>query len=299
LLDAGQLAELSEFFGPVHRIDMTFSSALGVPGARCSVAQLSSTPLSSSGRPGLLLLSDRGINAENAALPALLATAAVWRAMVREGLWDLPLVVESAQVFDTHHVALLVAAGASAVVPYLADHFAESLEPGGTERTRAAINAGLRKVLARMGVSTLASYRNSHLFEIVGLAEDFCTEFFEDVADFPGQKSLDDLLNDYLRMHKAGFSGASDDLADSGLFRFRKGAELHANSPEIVRRLHAHVRAPDAGKYAAFEELAESQGAVFLRDLLETVPASAPIPIDEVEPVDAIVRHFSTQAMSL
>jgi glutamate synthase domain-containing protein 2/glutamate synthase domain-containing protein 1/glutamate synthase domain-containing protein 3 len=298
IIGAGQLAELSATFGPVHRMDFTFPAPMGVPGARCSITQLS-TPLSGSGRPGLLLLSDRGINSERAVLPALLATATVWKAMVRDGLWDVPLIVESAQVFDTHHVALLVAAGASAVVPYLADQFAESLEAGGAERMRTAINAGLRKVLARMGVSTLASYRNSHLFEIVGLNEDFCAEFFEDVADFPGQKSLDDLLNDYLRMHKAGFSGVSDDLADSGLFRFRKGAELHANSPEIVRRLHAHVRAPDAGKYAAFEELAESQGTVFLRDLLETVPASSPIPIDEVEPVDAIVRHFSTQAMSL
>jgi glutamate synthase (ferredoxin) len=231
-------------------------------------------------------------------LPALLATATVWKAMVRDGLWDVPLIVESAQIFDTHHVALLVAAGASAVVPYLADQFAESLEAGGAERMRIAITAGLRKVLARMGVSTLASYRNSQLFEIVGLSEDFCAEFFEDVADFPGQKSLDDLLSDYLRMHKAGFSGASDDLADAGLFRFRKGAELHANSPEIVRRLHAHVKSPDAGKYAAFEELAEGHGTIFLRDLLETVPAS-PIPIDEVEPVEAIVRNFSTQAMSL
>ncbi len=298
IIAASQLGELSATFGPVHRVDFTFPAPKGVSGARCCITQLS-TPLSGSGRPGLLLLSDRGISNEHAALPALLATAMVWKAMVRDQLWDVPLIVESAQAFDTHHVALLVAAGASAVVPYLADQFAESLEPGGAERMRAAINAGLRKVLARMGVSTLASYRNSHLFEIVGLNEDFCAEFFEDVADFPGQKSLDDLLSDYLRMHKAGFSGASDDLADSGLFRFRKGAELHANSPEIVRRLHAHVRAPEAGKYAAFEELAESQGTVFLRDLLETVPASSPIPIDEVEPVDAIVRHFSTQAMSL
>jgi glutamate synthase domain-containing protein 2/glutamate synthase domain-containing protein 1/glutamate synthase domain-containing protein 3 len=297
VIGAGQLGELSATFGPVHRVDFTFPAPNGVPGARCSIAQLS-TPLSSSGRPGLLLLSDRGINGERAALPALLATAVLWKSMVRQGLWDVPLVVESAQVFDTHHVALLVAAGASAVVPYLADHFAEALEPGGTERTRSAINAGLRKVLARMGVSTLASYRNSHLFEIVGLSEDFCAEFFEDVADFPGQKSLDDLLTDYLRMHKAGFSAVSDDLADAGLFRFRKGAELHANSPEIVRRLHAHVRAPDAGKYAAFEELAENHGPIFLRDLLETVPSS-PVPVEEVEPLDAIVRRFSTQAMSL
>ena len=298
IIAAGQLAELSATFGPVHHVDFTFPAPMGVSGARCSITQLS-TPLSGSGRPGLLLLSDRGISGERAVLPALLATATAWKAMVRDGLWDVPLIVESAQVFDTHHVALLVAAGASAVVPYLADQFAESLEAGGAERMRTAINAGLHKVLARMGVSTLASYRNSHLFEIVGLNEDFCSEFFEDVADFPGQKSLDDLLNDYLRMHTAGFSGPSDDLADSGLFRFRKGAELHANSPEIVRRLHAHVRAPSAGKYAAFEELAESHGTVFLRDLLETVPASSPISVDEVEPVESIVRHFSTQAMSL
>src|SRR5712692_1185776 len=297
LISAGQLAELSATFGPVQHIDFTFSAPNGVPGARCSLAQLT-TPLSGGGRPGLLLLSDRGIRSERAALPALLATAAVWKAMVREGLWDVPPIVESAQVFDTHHVALLMAAGASAVVPYLAEQFAESLEAGGTERMHAAVEAGLRKVLARMGVSTMASYRNSHLFEIVGLAEDLCAEYFEDAADFPGQKSLDDLLADYLRMHGAAFSGASHELADAGLYRFRKGAELHANSPEIVRRMHVHVRAPESGKFSAFEELAESNGTVFLRDLLETVPAP-PLPIEEVEPADAIVRRFSTQAMSL
>lgn len=298
LLSAGQLAELSELFAPVHRIEMTFSSALGVPGARCSFAQLSSTPLSSGGRPGLLLLSDRGIAADKAALPALLATAAVWKAMVREGLWDVPLIVESAQVFDTHHVALLVAAGASAVVPYLADDFAESLEPEGASRMRAAVTAGLRKVLARMGVSTLASYRNSHLFEIVGLSADLCAEYFEDAADYPGSKTLDDLFADYLRMHTAAFSSQSAQLGDAGLYRFRKGAELHATSPEVVRRMHAHVHAPEAGHYSAFEELTDQQGPVFLRDLLETVPGT-PVSVEEVESVSTILRRFSTQAMSL
>src|SRR5947207_118095 len=146
VISAGQLSQLSAIFGTEQRIDITFPAATGVPGARCSFAQLSTTPLSGSGRPGLFLLSDRAIDAHRAPLPALLATAAVWKAMVREGLWDVPLIVESAQVFDTHHVALLVAAGASAVVPYLADEFAESLEPGGLEKARAAINAGLRKV---------------------------------------------------------------------------------------------------------------------------------------------------------
>jgi len=298
LIGAGQLAALTAIAGPVQQIDITFPASTGVPGARCSFAQLSTTPLSSGGRPGLLLLSDRGISADRATLPALLATAAVWKAMVREGLWDVPLIVESAQVFDTHHVALLVAAGASAVVPYLADEFAESIEEGGTARVRAAVDAGLRKVLARMGVSTLASYRNSQLFEIVGLSEEICAACFEDAADFPGQKSLDCLLGDYLQMHAAAYSGPSEDLGDAGLYRFRKGAELHANSPEVVRRMHAHVRAPDAKKYSAFEELAEHQGPVFLRDLLET-PPGAPVPLEEVESQDSILQRFSTQAMSL
>src|SRR5205814_1344880 len=248
-----QLSQLTEIFGSVHRIDFTFPAVAGVPGARCSFAQLSTNPLSGNGRPGLLLLSDRAINADRASLPALLALAAVLKAMVRDGWWDVPLIVESAQVFDTHHVALLVAAGASAVVPYLADEFAESLEPGGLEKARAAINAGLRKVLARMGVSTLASYRNSHLFEIVGLSEDLCAEVFEDAADFPGQKSLDDLLGDYLHLHKAAFSGESDDLANAGLYRFRKGAELDVSSAECVGRLGAHVPAPGPNTHSAFD----------------------------------------------
>jgi glutamate synthase domain-containing protein 2/glutamate synthase domain-containing protein 1/glutamate synthase domain-containing protein 3 len=298
VITPGQLSQLAGIFGPEHRIDFTFPAAAGVPGARCSFAQLSTTPLSSNDPPGLLLLSDRAISAERAALPALLATAAVWKAMVRERLWDVPLIVESAQVFDTHHVALLMAAGASAVVPYLADQFAESLEPGGAEKARTAINAGLRKVLARMGVSTLASYRNSHLFEIVGLSQDLCEELFEDASDYPGQKSLDELLADYLKMHQFAFSGEAEELADAGLYRFRKGAELHATSPEVVRRLHAFVKAPSAKQYSVFEELAEAQGTIFLRDLLDTVP-DTPVALEEVEPVDAIVQRFSTQAMSL
>src|SRR5215472_3849191 len=293
-----QLSQLTGIFGSVHRIDFTFPAAAGVPGARCSLSQLSTTTLSSTDPPGLLLLSDRTISRERAPLPALLATAAVWKAMVREGLWDVPLIVESAQVFDTHHVALLIATGASAVVPYLADQFAESLEPGGAEKAHAAIRAGLRKVLARMGVSTLASYRNSHLFEIVGLSQELSEQFFEDAADYPGQKSLDGLLGDYLKMHKAAFSGEAEELADAGLYRFRKGAELHATSPEVVRRLHAFVKMPSAKQYSVFEELAETQGTIFLRDLLDTTPETA-VPLEEVEPVEVIVKRFSTQAMSL
>src|SRR5580704_15124929 len=175
VINAAQLASLLAQLGAadssVSQLDLTFPASTGVPGARRAIAQLSTTPLSSGARPGLLLLSDRAIDAERAPLPAMLATAAVWKAMVRAGWWDVPLIVESAQVFDTHHVALLVACGASAVMPSLALEFAAApeivaLEPRAVDAVSTAIHAGLRKVLARMGVSTLASYRNSHLFEI-------------------------------------------------------------------------------------------------------------------------------------
>jgi glutamate synthase domain-containing protein 2/glutamate synthase domain-containing protein 1/glutamate synthase domain-containing protein 3 len=298
ILTESEYADLAAQFGPVQPIDFTFPANTGVPGARGAIAQCSSTPLGGNARPGLFLLSDRGVGPERASLPALLATAAAWKAITREGMWNVPLVVETAQAFDTHHVALLVAAGASAVVPYLMEQFAEAQEPGGMSKVRNAVYAGLRKVLARMGVSTLSSYRNSYLFEIVGLCEDLCAEFFEDAADFAGQKTLDDLLSDYLRMHKEAFARTAEDLPDAGLFRFRKGAELHANSPEVVRRMHAHAKTPSGGKYSAFEELSDANGVVFLRDLLDTV-ASTPVPLEEVEPAEEIVKKFSTQAMSL
>ncbi len=298
VLGSGQLADLSSLIGPVRRVEFTFPAAKGVPGARQCLAQLSATPLSSDERPGLLLLSDRGISRERAALPALLATAAVWKKLSSEGLWDVPVIVESAQVFDTHHVALLIAAGATAVVPYLAEQLAESIETGGTDRMHKAIDLGLRKVLARMGISTLASYRNSYLFEILGLEKALCEEFFEDAAIYPGQKSLEDLLDDYLRMHSAAFKRSSDELVDTGFYRFRKGGELHANSPEVVRRLHAHARSPETNSFSQFEELGRNESPVFLRDLLE-IGSGRVIPIEEVEPLDTILQRFSTQAMSL
>ncbi len=298
ILSAAELASLCGELPPVQTIDFTFSPKLGVPGARRCLTQCKTTPLSGGDRPGLLLLSDRGIGPERAALPALLAAANAWKSLVNQGLADVPMVVESAQIFDTHHVAMLLAAGASAVVPYLAEEFAETEEAGAFGKVRKGITAGLRKVLARMGISTLASYRNSHLFELLGLDEDICREYFEDAACYPGSKTLDSLLQDYLQMHGAGYSGTTDDLADHGLYRFRKGAELHATSPELVRRMHAHVRKPDQGSYSAFEQLAKAESPTFLRDLLEMLPEQ-PIALEDVEPLESILARFSTQAMSL
>src|SRR5215468_861788 len=292
VLSVTELATLSAAFSRVELIDFTCSSTQGVPGARRSLTQCKTTPLSSSDRPELLLLSDRSVGPGRAALPALLAAASAWKSLVSAGWADVPLVVESAQIFDTHHVAMLLAVGASAVVPYLAEEFAEQEEPGAFDKVRKGIAGGLRKVLARMGISTLASYRNSHLFEILGLDEDICREYFEDAGFYPGTKTLDALLQDYLKMHMTAYSGPAGDLADFGLYRFRGGAERHATSPEFVRRMHAHMRKPSPENYRAVEELSKAEGAIFLRELLEMRPEQ-PLALSEVEPLEAVLARFS------
>ena len=298
ILSAAELADLRVKLAPVQTVDFTWPSTLGVPGARHCLTQCKTTPLSSGERPELLLLSDRAIGPDRAALPVLLAAATTWKSLVAQGLVNVPLVVETAQVLETHHVAMLLAVGASAVVPYLAEDFAESEEAGAFEKVRKGMLAGLRKVLARMGISTLASYRNSHLFEVLGLDEDICHDYFEDAARYPGSKALDSLLKDYLEMHESAYAPSGNELADRGLYRFRKGAELHSTSPEFVRRMHAHIKQPAPEKYSAFEDLSKAASPTFLRDLLEMVPEQ-PILLEEVESAESILARFSTQAMSL
>jgi glutamate synthase (ferredoxin) len=298
ILSTAEFADLRGKLAPAERIDFTYSSTHGVPGARHCLTQCKTTPRSGGDRPELLLLSDRAVGPDRASLPVLLATTSAWKSLVAQGLAHVPLVVETAQVFDTHHLALLLAAGASAVVPYLAEDFAETEEVGAFERVRNGMLAGLRKVLARMGISTLASYRNSQLFELLGLDEDICHDFFEDAAHYPGSKTLDSLLQDYLDMHEAAYSLSGAELADHGLYRFRKGAELHSSSPEFVRRMHAHVKQPATATFNALEELAQADGPTFLRDLLEMVPEQ-PLLMEDVEPAESILARFSTQAMSL
>ncbi|HTA60728.1 MAG TPA: glutamate synthase central domain-containing protein, partial [Candidatus Baltobacteraceae bacterium] len=142
VLSAAELAALCAAIPVLQVIDTSFPATTGVSGARRCLTQCLATPLSSGERPGLLLLSDRNVSSERAALPVLLATAKLWKSAVRQGYADVPLIVESAQVFETHHVAMLLAAGASAVVPYLAEEFAESEEPGAFKKVRSGIYNG-------------------------------------------------------------------------------------------------------------------------------------------------------------
>src|SRR6266446_1172086 len=191
LLDGGQLQLLKKELGTTERIAFTFLAEDGVEAAKAALARLQEDVKTAATKaPGLILLTDRGVDPKRAALPALLALAAAWKSMVEAGAQHIPLVIESGQVIDTHHVALLVAAGASAVFPYLALEQASHMKPGGAVAYRGAVEKGLRKVIARMGISTIASYRNSHLFEIIGLDPEVCSQFFEDASSSLAGKSL-------------------------------------------------------------------------------------------------------------
>ena len=299
LLGVPQLLFMQECFTPCRKIDVTFPAATGVAGAKQALEAIR-RELSRTDRKErrLVVLSDRRVSAERAALPILLATAAAWRAMVDAGNFRVPLVVETVQALETHHVALLLAVGATAVCPFLALQLAEQHEANGAANYCTAVNAGLRKVLSRMGISSLASYRNAQLFEVVGLSADVCAEFLESAASFAEAVSLDEILAGYLHNHALAFSFSQDGLKDAGLYRYRREGEVHGTFPELMRKLHGHAEKPDEESYRAFELLAAGRSPVAIRDLLE-VSFSGSIELSEVEAESEILRRFSTQAMSV
>jgi glutamate synthase domain-containing protein 2/glutamate synthase domain-containing protein 1/glutamate synthase domain-containing protein 3 len=298
LLDDGQLHDLRSAF-QVHEFSLNYLTREGVAGAHAILDEIHemAARLVDSDAP-LLLLHDRGISREQAAFPALLVVAAVCKSLTHAGRWRVPIIVETGQVLDTHHVAMLVAAGASGVYPYLALEQASSLRPDGVARFRFAIEKGLRKVIARMGVSTIASYRNSYLFEVLGLEQSLCDEYFDGAACVPGGKTPDSVFEDYLANHIAAYSTNEATLTDAGLYRFRKNGEQHSNAPEVVRRMHRFIQAPSEQNFKAFDELAGERKDHAFRDLVEIQKRPA-IEVSEVEAESSLLSRFSTQAMSL
>jgi glutamate synthase (ferredoxin) len=301
ILDAGQTAVLENLLlRPVLIVDLTFYAADGVAGAQAALERIRDDIAEAMiiNEPAMILLTDRDATEKRAAVPVMLAVAAAWKEVVRAGGHRVPIVVESGQVIETHHLAMLIAVGASAVYPYLAMELAAAAEPDGAANYRTAVEGGFRKVLARMGISTVASYRNSHLFETIGLDREITEEFFEDASVKLGGQTLDQLLEDSLAAHTRAFSTDAATLQDAGLFRFRHSGERHSNSPELVRRMHRYIKAATPENYASFAELGKTREAVAVRDQLEIVPGHA-ISLGRVESEAAIMSRFCAQAMSL
>ncbi len=235
-----------------------------------------------------LILSDRGVDAKQAAIPSLLAASAVHQHLVREDLrMTTSIVIDTGEARDDHQIAALLAFGADAVCPWLAFALAETDEA--RLRYRRAICKGLLKIMSKMGVSTMRSYRGAQLFEAIGIADEVIDRHFPGTTSHLGGIGLTEIERDVLARHSAAFSSDAP-LEDAGIFRYRQNGEAHAYEPKVVKALHAL-------DYKTYAEIVRSRQPIVLRDLLELRRAESPI--EDVEPVSSIVRRFMTAAMSL
>ena len=262
----------------------------------------------------ILILSDRGVNEELAPVPSLLATAGVHHHLVREGTRTrCALVLESGDAREVHHVALLIGYGAGAVNPYLAfetlDDMIQQHIVEGLAHERAvinyikALNKGILKVMSKMGISTLQSYCGAQIFEAIGLERKFVDKYFTWTASRIGGADIDIIAREVRQRHQRAFpprSAAPAELETGGEYRWRRDGEMHLFNPETVYKLQHATR---TGQYAIYKEYThlvndQSRRLGTLRGLLDFKSDAGAIPIEEVEPVEAILKRFATGAMS-
>ncbi|MFP8890015.1 glutamate synthase large subunit [Natrialbaceae archaeon A-CW2] len=258
----------------------------------------------------VVVLSDRGVDADRVAVPSLLATGAVHHHLVRNGLRNhAGIVVESADPRTVHQFATLVGYGADAINPYLAYQTIEDITagPDGADIEVAidayvgALEDGILKTMAKMGISTIESYQGAQIFEAVGLDSSLVDEYFEGTENRTEGIGLAEIEADLLERHDAAFDVDETKLERQGEFEHRTDGIKHQWNPQTVGTLQQAVRSGDYERYQEFAELINDQSTELqtLRGLLEFDSDRDPIPIEEVEPVTDIVERFSTAAMSL
>ncbi len=262
----------------------------------------------------IIILSDRGVNMKLAPIPSLLATAGVHHHLVREGTRNrAALVIETGEAREVHHLALLIGYGAGAVNPYLAfetidDMIRSGMLPGLTQEKAVksyikALNKGVLKVMSKMGISTLQSYRGAQIFEAVGLDNEFVDRYFTHTASRIGGVGIDAIAEEVRARHLLAFPQrpvADRDLDEGGEYQWRRDGEFHLFNPDTVYKLQHATR---SGQYQVYKEYTrsvneQSRKRATLRGLFELKLAATPVPIDEVEPVESILKRFATGAMS-
>ncbi|MZI88818.1 glutamate synthase large subunit [Dickeya dianthicola] len=257
----------------------------------------------------LLVLTDRGIAQDRLPVPAPMAVGAIQTRLVEKSLrCDANIIVETASARDPHHFAVLFGFGATAIYPYLAYETLAGLVDNHTidkpyrtvmQNYRNGINKGLYKIMSKMGISTIASYRCSKLFEAVGLHNDVASRCFQGVVSRIGGASFSDFEQDLQNLSKRAWLKRQK-LDQGGLLKFVYGGEYHAYNPDVVKTLQAAVHSGNYQDYQQYAKLVNERPASMLRDLLAVQPqAGAAIPLEQVEPDSELFKRFDTAAMSI
>ena len=256
----------------------------------------------------LIILSDQGLSKEVAAIPTLLAVSGLHQHLVRQGTrTKVSMIVETGEARDIHQLCMLIGYGADAIHPYLAFATIQDLflngKLGEMELSKAinnyikAVTKGIVKVLSKMGISTIQSYRGAQIFEAVGIHPDVIDQYFTGTSVQLGGIKLETIAKEALIRHEKAFENEEQTLNVGGDFKWRKGGEEHAFSPDIIRLLKQACRTNDYEQYKTYTEKANQSKLIFVRDLF-SFKKTNPIPIEEVESVESIVRRFKTGAMS-
>jgi len=316
-LDLETIRHLTQRQFPTATISMVFHRDSGAEGLREGVARICRLASESiDAGSSVLVLSDRHIDAAHVPIPSLLATAAVHQHLVREGNRTAAgLVVETGEVREVHHLALLIGYGAEAVSPYLAfetlhdlhrrDLLPVDLDAATAERRFIdALCKGLLKTMARMGISTIQSYCGAQIFECVGLDASVVDEYFNGTVSRVGGAGIGVIAAEAVARHRRAFPDVRPSTAvleDRGEYRWRRSGEAHLWGPEVIGRLQHAVRSGDETVFREYLALADSAARSngTLRGLLDILPAADSIPVHEVEPAAPIAQRFATGAMSL
>ncbi|GIZ12797.1 glutamate synthase large subunit [Pseudomonas sp. NCCP-436] len=289
-----------------HVIDMNYDESLGLEAAVRNMADQAEEAV----RAGkvLLVLTDRHIGPGKLPAHASLVTGAVHHRLVEQGLrCDCNILVETATARDPHHYAVLIGFGASAVYPYLAYEVLGDLIRTGEvlgdlyevfKHYRKGIAKGLLKILSKMGISTIASYRGAQLFEAVGLADEVTELCFRGVASRIQGARFVDLENEQKLLAFEAWNNRKP-IQQGGLLKFVYGGEYHAYNPDVVRTLQEAVQQGSYEKFKEYSRLVDTRPVSMIRDLLKVREAAAPIPLDEVEPLESIFKRFDAAGISL
>ena len=306
------------------KIEISFETEKGEEGLRLALDNIcKEAEQSVDDGVNYIILTDRDIDDSRAAIPSLLAVSAVHHHLISvQKRVQTALIVESGEIREVMHAALLLGYGASAICPYMTFAVLDNLvknhkiqEDYATAEAHyiKAVDKGLKKVMSKMGISTIRSYRGAKIFESIGLGEDLLQRYFGTQTSTIGGIGLKEIARDAIRLKEEGKK--NEDLSDSnstsshsalhsslknnGQFSWRKDGILHAWTPDTIANLQIATR---LGSYKKFKEWAqlvdEKEKPIFLRDFLRWKRATTPVPLDEVEPVESIVKHFVTGAMS-